>query len=110
MGRKFQSVNNFSFFIRIAINLWHKTFSVIIREQQQDDLVDLFAKVLNDIETIEKVQIRTDYVIVDRNGFDESLNECKCVCVNASSAVQFIYYNYSQTILQFVREFQKNFR
>lgn len=78
MGKISRSVNYFNFYIRTTINLYRK-IPVILREQQQDDLVDVFAKSFNHIETTEKVQIRTDYVIVDRNGFDGSLEERKFV-------------------------------
>lgn len=58
-------------------NFWTLWISVVLREQQQDDLVELFTQVLNEIESSENIRIRADYVIVDRNGFDGSYVDCK---------------------------------
>lgn len=63
-----------------------RTFSVILREQQQDDLVELFAKVFDGIASDQNIQIQTDFVIIDRNRFDTSFDGCEFVdCVRYAS-------------------------
>lgn len=49
---------------------------MVLREKEQEDLVGLFTKAFDGIQTAENIKIRTDYVIVDRNGIDASFNDC----------------------------------
>lgn len=53
--------------------------TAVLRERQQTELPDMMMKIFNEIQNEENVEIKLNYITLDRDNLFESYDSCKCL-------------------------------